>query len=136
MFPDGVAFVSLAAVHDPNLVPAAIARALDVQEAGQHSIVDNIASAIGEQRALPGARQLRARAGRGALINDVLVACPRPTVLVTSRAALHLSGEQLVLVTPLPLPDPERALPLERLGRSTLSGCSSSARGPPGMTSS
>jgi predicted ATPase len=49
------------------------------------------------------------------VVNELLGACPRLVVLVTSRAALHLSGEQLVLVPPLPAPDPERALPLDQL---------------------
>src|SRR5262249_45475194 len=44
----------------------------------------------------------------------LLAACPKLTVLVTSRAVLHLSGEHDVAVPPLALPAPA-ALPPERL---------------------
>jgi non-specific serine/threonine protein kinase len=43
------------------------------------------------------------------LIARMLVACPRLAVLVTSREPIHLSGERIVVVPPLPLPDPKGA---------------------------
>jgi non-specific serine/threonine protein kinase len=43
------------------------------------------------------------------------LACPRLTVLVTRRAVLHLSGEHVVAVPPLALPDPTQLPPLETL---------------------
>jgi non-specific serine/threonine protein kinase len=43
-------------------------------------------------------------------------ACPRLTVLVTSRAALRISGEHAFPVPPLALPDPARTLTVETLG--------------------
>jgi predicted ATPase len=114
-FPDGIVFVSLAAIRAPELVPAAIAQAFDVREAGQQSFVDGIASAVGGQRLLLALDNFEQVLDAAPVVNELLDTCPRLTVLVTSRAALHLSGEQLVLVPPLRVPDPERTLPLDQL---------------------
>ena len=40
------------------------------------------------------------------LVARMLGACPRLAVLVTSREPMHLSGERIIVVPPLPLPDP------------------------------
>ena len=47
---------------------------------------------------------------------DLLVACPGITALVTSRALLHVSGEHVVAVSPLGLPDAAASVPATRLG--------------------
>ena len=47
---------------------------------------------------------------------ELLRAAPRLTVLVTSRAVLHLSGEHEFPVPPLKLPDP--GLPLDALAEN------------------
>src|SRR2546430_1338504 len=41
-FPDGLAFVPLAAIRDPSLVPSAIAQALGVLDAGGRPILDGL----------------------------------------------------------------------------------------------
>ena len=45
-----------------------------------------------------------------ARISDLLRTCPRLTILVTSRAPLHLSGEHDFAVPPLPVPDAHEPL--------------------------
>lgn len=53
-------------------------------------------------------------------VSELLVACPDLKVLMTSRAALHLSGEHVYPVPPLELPDPERPTDdIETLSRSS-----------------
>jgi predicted ATPase len=49
------------------------------------------------------------------LVTELLVAAPALKVLVTSREALHLYGEQEYAVPPLSLPDMAHLPPLERL---------------------
>src|SRR5207249_1838901 len=39
---------------------------------------------------------------------DLLVACPKLKIVVTSRAVLHMRGEQEFAVPPLAVPDPNR----------------------------
>lgn len=48
-------------------------------------------------------------------VADLLRACPRLTVLATSRAPLRLSAEQEFPVQPLPTPDPAAGLPFAAL---------------------
>ena len=41
-FPDGVRFVPLAGVRNPDLVPGAIAQALDIQEMGSRAVIERL----------------------------------------------------------------------------------------------
>ncbi len=49
------------------------------------------------------------------LVSDLLAACPRLVILITSRAPLHLGGEQQFAVPPLELPATWQETPLEYL---------------------
>jgi predicted ATPase len=102
-FPDGVVFVPLAEVRDPELVPDEIARALALPAAAQ-------AGPLGVTRL---AEHLRDRAmllvldnveqlGAGAdVVGKLLLAAPGPRVLATSRGPLRLREEQQYPVGPL-----------------------------------
>ena len=48
-------------------------------------------------------------------IGCLLASCPLLTVLITSSAVLHVSGEHVYQVPPLGLPDPQRLTPVEQL---------------------
>jgi non-specific serine/threonine protein kinase len=100
-FEDGTVFVALAAIADPALVPPAIAQALGVRSTWPRSVVDTVTAHLREQhlllvldnfeQVLPAADHVRA----------LVAACPRLTVLTTSRAPLRLSGERELPVPPL-----------------------------------
>ena len=45
------------------------------------------------------------------VVTDLLAACPRLKILVTSRALLRVAGEHALAVPPLTLPDPRRVAP-------------------------
>src|SRR5439155_13207596 len=52
-----------------------------------------------------------------ALVEALLRACPKVTILVTSREALGLAGETIWRVPSLPVPDARQLPPLEALAR-------------------
>ena len=62
------------------------------------------------------------------LVLDILVSCPNVKVLVTSRAALHVRGEQEFAIPPLDIPDLKHLPELERGGRP-VSGTLATRRG-------
>jgi predicted ATPase len=103
-FADGVAFVPLASIVDAGLVLPTIARELGLRE-GRGQAPREVLSTFLRQRhlllVLDNLEQVRACAPQLAAL---LTACPRLAMLVTSRALLHIGGEQRYAVAPLGLP--------------------------------
>ena len=117
-FGDGVAFVSLAPIMDPNLVLPTVAQALGVRGAGDRPLADALAAALRDRRLLLVLDNFEQVVAAAPVVADLLGVCPRLTALVTSRAVLRVSGEHAVRVPPLALPDRVRLLPPEELARS------------------
>jgi predicted ATPase/class 3 adenylate cyclase/Tfp pilus assembly protein PilF len=113
--PDGVSWVALASISTPGLVVSAIASALGVREGHGESLEASLAKYLGTRRRLLLLDNFEQILGAAPLITNLLAVCPGLKVLVTSRAALRLTGEQEILVPPLELPDLARDEPLERL---------------------
>jgi predicted ATPase len=104
-FVDGARFVSLAAVGDPELVVSAIAQVLELEEAGERSLFERLKEHLQDKRLLLVLDNFEHVAQAAPVVGELLTACPHLKVLVTSRQALHLSGEQEYPVPPLELPD-------------------------------
>ncbi|MCD6032149.1 MAG: transcriptional regulator, family [Thermomicrobiales bacterium] len=117
-FPDGVAFVSLASLEDPALVAATIAQHLGVREAAGQDVIGRLAVHLAGKRLLLIVDNFEQVLAASAAIAALLAACSGPKVLVTSRAPLHLRGEQEFPVQPLPLPN-GGGRPEARGGRTT-----------------
>jgi len=109
-FVDGTWFVSLAPLTDPDLVIPTIAQTLDVRETGERSLLDQLKAFLRERQVLLLLDNFEQVASAATQIADLLGACPRLNVLVTSREALHVRAEQEFPVPALALPDP-RHLP-------------------------
>lgn len=109
-FPDGVYFVPLAAVHDPELVPSAIAQALSIQSSGSHRPIDALVEYLRDKRTLLVLDNFEQLLAAAPLATNLLEASPGLRVLVSSRASLRVYGEQEFPVPPMTLPD-LRALP-------------------------
>jgi predicted ATPase/transcriptional regulator with XRE-family HTH domain len=106
LFADGVAFVPLALVQDPELVIPTIATTLGLRESGKQILRETLHGYLRDRElllVLDNCEHLL----EGALeIAGLLVACPRIRVVATSRAPLRLRGEQEYLVPPLGVPLP------------------------------
>jgi predicted ATPase/transcriptional regulator with XRE-family HTH domain len=101
-FPDGVFFVSLGEVHDPDLVAPAIAKAIGVVEIGE-GIPLLIERRLEGRRALILLDTFEHLLPAALLVSSLLVRAPESKFLVTSRRRLHLRGEHEVPVPPLDL---------------------------------
>jgi len=112
-FPDGVVSLALATVHDPALVPPAIAQVLGLRDAGAAEALESIGAALREKDLLLLLDNFEQIMPAAPAIAALLAACPRLVVLVTSREALRLRGEHELPVPPLALPDRERRAPDE-----------------------
>ena len=110
-FPDGIHFVSLADLRDAPFVLAVLAQSMGLRAGDSRSLGQELAAHVANKRLLLVIDNFEHLLPAAASLATLLEACPRLTVLVTSRAALRLRGEHAVLVEPLAVPDLEH-LPL------------------------
>ena len=103
-FPDGVFFVALETVRDPALVASRINGEIGIVEAAGRSSQDVLIEWLASKRVLLVLDNFEQVVDAGPLVADVLRAAPGLKVLVTSRAALRVSGEQEFPVPGLPVP--------------------------------
>jgi predicted ATPase/class 3 adenylate cyclase len=104
-FRDGVAFVALAAISDPALVAPTIRHALGYGEETERSAEDTLIARLAGREVLLVLDNFEQVLPAAALVARLLSASDSLKVVVTSRAVLHLAGEQELPVPPLALPD-------------------------------
>jgi len=114
-FPDGLYFVALEPISDPALVPSTIAMAVGVQDVGGSSVEDRLRDHLRNRTVLLVLDNMEQVTGAAPFLGDLLRAAPGLTCIVTSRAALHVYGEQEYPVPTLGVPDPAHLPPLEAL---------------------
>jgi class 3 adenylate cyclase/tetratricopeptide (TPR) repeat protein len=93
-FVDGVYFVSLAPISDPNLVLTTIAQTLGLRVIGNESIAESLSAFLQKKHfllVLDSFEQVMAAASQ---LVELLIASPELKLLVTSREILHLRVEQ------------------------------------------
>jgi predicted ATPase/class 3 adenylate cyclase len=106
-FANGVFFVNLAPISDPTFVVPAIAQTLDLKEAGEQTLHDLLQASLQDKQLLLLLDNFEQVLSAASQVADLLAACPRLKVLVTSRFVLHVQGEQEFAVPPLAVPSPE-----------------------------
>jgi len=109
-FPDGVYFVPLSAIHDPELVPSAIAQALSISTTGSRRPIEALLDYLRQKRTLLVLDNFEQVLDAASVASRLLEGSAGLRVLVSSRAVLRVSGEQEFPVPPLGLPD-LKALP-------------------------
>ena len=112
-FSNGVFFVSLAAISDPELVVPTIAHTLGIQETGGQPILQSLKNYLQDKGILLILDNFEQVISASPLVWDLLSACLQLKVLVTSREMLHLQGEHEFPVSPLTLPDLNSLPPAE-----------------------
>jgi predicted ATPase/class 3 adenylate cyclase len=103
-FADGIYFVALEQFSDTDEVIIAIAQAVGVQQEKGRSLLEQVKETLHGQSILLVLDNFEQVLSASLVISDLLASCPKLKVLVTSRIMLHLRGEQLFEVFPLPIP--------------------------------
>jgi len=103
-YADGVFFVGLDAIGDPRLVASAIADAVGARAEGRRSVLDTLRDHVRDLEVLLVLDNFEQVLDAATVVADLLDAGPRLRILVTSRAPLHVVGEQELPVPPLGLP--------------------------------
>jgi predicted ATPase/class 3 adenylate cyclase len=116
-FPDGVFFVGLAPIADPDLVPSTIGQALGLQEASGRAQIDHLVEFLNERRLLLILDNFEQILPAAPVVSQLLRGAPNIKIVVTTRAALRVYGEQEFPVPPLALPDLKHLPSLESLSQ-------------------
>ena len=117
-FGAGTAFVPLAAVTDPGLVLAGVARAVGAELAGAGSPLEALVEYFGDDRWLLILDNLEQVVDAAGDLDALLARCPGVVILATSRTVLGLRAEREYPVPPLPLPADPATVPVEVLAVS------------------
>ena len=102
-FSNGVFFVELATIVQPELVASAIAQTLGVREAGSKPVLEELKEYFRDKHLLLVLDNFEQVLSAASNIAELLTAGSLK-VLVTSREVLHLSAERKFVVSPLALP--------------------------------
>ena len=116
-FHDGLYFVALAPISDPNLLAFSIAMAVGIRENPARPVLDSLKDSLQAKHMLLVLDNFEQIVAAAPVVAALLATCPGLKVLVTSRIVLHLSGEHEYQVPPLKLPDPARLPGPEALDR-------------------
>ncbi len=103
-FDDGIFFVRLGPISDPDQVAAAVAQALGLQMSGPNPPELQLRAWLEEKHLLLVLDNFEQIIAAAPLVDDLLRRCPWLHVLVTSRQPLRVRGERQITIRPLALP--------------------------------
>ncbi|MGQ4618551.1 protein kinase domain-containing protein [Nocardia sp. R7R-8] len=108
-YADGVAFVELGELRDESLLASVVAHALGLVDRSTIPVYETLVDFLMPREmlvVLDNCEQVVAAVAE--LAESLLRVCPGLRILATSREPIGVGGEQILLVPPLALPDPDR----------------------------
>jgi predicted ATPase len=118
-FPDGVYFVALDGVTDPELVPSTIAATIELKDAPSVQPLQRLIEHLRDKRVLLVLDNFEQIVEAGPQVAQLLREAPNVKVIVTTRIVLKVYGEREFPVPPLGLPAPSRGeVSVEEAARS------------------
>jgi non-specific serine/threonine protein kinase len=105
---DGIIFVDLAPITAPEMVISRIAKALNIRDAGDRSLEEEIYSFFRGKYYLLILDNFEQVISAATVVSDMHANVPELDILVTSREPLRLMDERVYQVQPLSLPDLSR----------------------------
>lgn len=104
-FADGLYFVPLASISNPDFVVPTIARLFGLRETNGETVLERLQAYLYDRQLLLVLDNFEHILPAMSFLTPLLASCPGLKVLVTSRERLRLRYEQLFLLSPLALPD-------------------------------
>jgi len=104
-YPDGIYFVPLAPVRDPQLVPSTIAQTIGLQDPRDRPLMEHLISQLRERQLLIVLDNFEHLLAGAPVVTQLLQETSALRILVSSRSSLRVSGEQECPVPPLAVPD-------------------------------
>ena len=114
-FPQGVFFVGLAPLKDPELIASTIGEAIGVREVAGQPFLRTIIDALQTQDVLLVLDNFEHLMEQSRQVIELLSRCASLKILVTSREVLHLAGERVFSLAPMDVPDARGSLTAENL---------------------
>ena len=114
-FGDGVHFVPLATITNPDLVIPTIATTFNLREGPARPVLDALIGHLGQRTMLLVLDNFEQIIDAAPVVGELLAAASQLTLLVTSREPLGIAGEQEFPVPPLRLPNGSARLGIEEL---------------------
>lgn len=117
-FADGVFFVELASITNPELVASTITKSFGVKETSGKPVLELLKDYLCEKRLLLVIDNFEQVISAAPQIGELLSAAAKLKILITSRTFLHISAEREYAVPPLAVPED-----LQRVSFEELSSC-------------
>ncbi len=117
-FGDGVAFIPLAELTDPELVAPTIRQSLRLGEQTGETALETLGEWLGSKQVLLVLDNFEQIVAAAPQVARLLEDAPSIRIIVTSRTPLRIAGEQELPVPPLSLPIPGKRLDMASLEQS------------------
>jgi predicted ATPase/class 3 adenylate cyclase len=106
IFPDGVYFIDLSAIDQPEYLYPAIARTIGLHESGARTFREQLWDALHDRQMLLILDNFEQLMAASSLVDKLQAACPQAKFIVTSREALRIRAERVFKVSSLNVPKP------------------------------